>query len=74
MAQQLIIDIRITAEEYLKSYSGVARTVFTRSRDGRSIRFPANILRPFVTRDGIDGSFVITFDENQKFQDIRRLG
>lgn len=74
MSEQLIIDIRISADEYLKSYSGIARTVATRSRDGRRIRFPASILRPFVTRDGIEGSFIISFDEAQKFQEIRRLG
>lgn len=73
MSQQLIVDIKISAEEYLKSYSGLARTVATRSRDGRRIRFPAGILRPFVTRNGIEGSFVITFDEEKKFQDIHKL-
>ena len=71
--QHLIVDIQISADEYLKSYAGVARDVLTQSRDGRSVRFPATILRPFVTRNGIIGSFVIVFDQNKKFKDIKKL-
>ena len=73
MNQQLIVDIRISADEYVKSYSGVARDVVTRSRDGRHVRFPATILRPFVTRMGINGSFLIIFDENSRFKEIKKL-
>lgn len=54
-------------------YQGVASSVHAHARDGRSIRFPANILQQFVTRDGIRGSFQIIFDDNMKFQAIRRL-
>lgn len=69
----LIIDIYISAEEYLKWYGGQATAVYTHSRDGRSVSFPAKILQKFVGHDGIKGSFVITFDENNRFQKIERL-
>lgn len=71
--QFLIVDLSISPEEYLKMYQGVASSVHAHARDGRSIRFPANILQQFVTRDGIRGSFQIIFDDNMKFQAIRRL-
>ncbi|MBU2984166.1 DUF2835 domain-containing protein [Saccharophagus degradans] len=54
-------------------YAGAAKHVLAYTRDGRSIRFPAHILRPFVTRDGVQGSFVIEFDQNNRFVGINRL-
>ncbi|MGI1678294.1 MAG: DUF2835 domain-containing protein [Cellvibrionaceae bacterium] len=54
-------------------YAGQVKTVLATSRDGRRVRFPANILVPFVERDGIRGSFAISFDVENKFQNIRRL-
>lgn len=71
--QQLVVDLVITADEYSKLYSGAAKSVFARARDGRSVRFPAKILQPFVTHTGIRGSFVIHFDQSAKFQGITRL-
>lgn len=73
MQDFIIVDISISADEYLKVYQGAARDVVTQSRDGRQIRFPAHILRRFVTRDGIRGSFCIYFDQDRKFRSINRL-
>ncbi|MEH6650936.1 MAG: DUF2835 domain-containing protein [Motiliproteus sp.] len=71
--QNIIVDLRVDADEYLKYYRGQARFVTCRSRDGRTIQFPVKILSPFVTREGISGSFNIQFDADGKFVDIRRL-
>ncbi|WP_271270581.1 DUF2835 domain-containing protein [Aliamphritea hakodatensis] len=71
--QQIIVDISLSSEEFLQHYRGTAKNVVARSRDGRRIRFPAEILRPFLLHSGISGSFVIRFDEGGKFSDIRRL-
>jgi len=73
MSSSVIVDISISADEYLKWYGGSAKDVFTYSRDGRSVRFPAKILQRYVGRDGIRGSFLITFDHEQRFQKIERL-
>lgn len=73
MMHSVIIDLRIPAQEYLKVYEGAAESVLVRARDGRKIRFPAHILKRFITRSGIEGSFVIDFDQRMKFQSIRRL-
>ena len=69
----IVVDLSISADEYIKLYQGVARDVFVYSRDGRKVRFPAGILQPFVTRKGIKGSFCISFDSDQKFSGIKRL-
>ena len=70
---QLIVDLAISSDEYVKLYQGAARVVHTHSRDGRRVHFPANILVPFVEHNGVHGSFVIQFDSNNRFQQIQRI-
>jgi hypothetical protein len=66
-------DLRITRARYLSYYKGATRWVQVRARDGRRIRFPASALRPFVTEDGVRGTFEIKVDESRKLVDIRLL-
>jgi hypothetical protein len=67
------VDIYISADEYVRSYAGTAKDVITRAHDGRNVRFPANILRPFVTHDGIKGRFHIYFTPDNKFERIEKV-
>ena len=71
--QQIIVDISISPDEWIKLYQGVATDVRTRARDGRSVRFPARILSRFFLNDGVRGSFRILFDDAGKFTSIERL-
>ena len=71
--QQIIVDISISPDEWIKLYQGSATDVHTRARDGRSVRFPARILSRFFLKDGIQGSFRILFDDQGKFASIERL-
>lgn len=71
--QQIIVDISISPDEWIKLYQGVATDVRTTARDGRSVRFPARILSRFYLRDGVHGSFRILFDDVGRFTSIERL-
>ena len=71
--QQIIVDISISPDEWIKLYQGVATDVHTTARDGRSVRFPARILSRFFLQDGVHGSFRIVFDADGKFSSIERL-
>lgn len=73
MKKSLQVSISITRDEYLKWYQGAASTVLATTSTGQKVRFPANILRPFIARDGVSGTFAIYFDENNKFSEIRRI-
>lgn len=70
---QITVDLIISADEWLKVYRGSARVVRARARDGRYVQFPANILARFLRRDGVRGSFLITFDDKNRFLDIQAL-
>lgn len=71
--QEIILDITIDKEEWLRIYRGEANIVYAISRDGRSVQFPASILSKYVTHNGIDGSFVIHINDAGKFQSIIKL-
>jgi hypothetical protein len=73
MKNEVIVDIHVSAEETLRVYEGSARFIYAHALDGRSVKFPVNIMKKFVSLDGIQGRFVIEFDTDKKFKDIRRL-
>ncbi len=70
---EILIDLMISSQDYLALYQGIAKDVITKDRRGKTVRFPAKILRPFVTHHGISGTFRIEFDVNNKFKKITRL-
>lgn len=69
----VIVRLHIDAEEFLRYYRGSAKVVSAPDIYGRSVRFPANILQPFITREGIQGVFEIFFDESGKFVSIEKM-
>lgn len=69
----VVVSVQISSDEYLKYYSGSARSISTRDIYGRSVHFPAGILQKFVTRQGISGVFEIFFDQVGKFSSVERL-
>lgn len=69
----VFVNLYIAPDEYRRWYQGSVRDVLAYTVDGRSVRFPAPILRQFVTRDGIRGRFRIAFDEKNRFQSIEKI-
>ncbi|MBN2298896.1 MAG: DUF2835 domain-containing protein [Deltaproteobacteria bacterium] len=65
--------LSISSDMYLSYYRGEAEYVFTRSHEGKSVKFPARYLRKFVTHEGISGEFEIEFDHNNRLKDMRRI-
>ena len=70
---EVVVDLQLSRDKYLQLYKSYARSVQTIGRDGRSIRFPASILQPFVDHEGVRGTFLICFDDDNKFKKINRL-
>lgn len=73
MNQAVIVEMHISAEEYLRYYKGSASTVFATAVDGRRVQFPAKILQGMVDHTGITGRFLISFNQEGKFENIERL-
>ncbi len=66
--------IALSAERYLAHYQGVVRGIVVTLVDGTRLEFPAENLRPFVSREGVYGQFVLRVDANNKLQSLRRMG
>ena len=69
----IVFHLNITADEYVRVYSGTAKYVITKSIDGKSIKFPVNILQPYLTHDGVSGMFSLKYDKNNKFISIQKI-
>lgn len=66
--------LAIPADRYLAYYQGRVRYVITTSFDGRRVQFPASILRPFLTHEGVYGEFVLRYDQNRKLIGLDKVG
>ena len=69
----VVVDIHLTADEYLKWYRGESRAVVAYSRDGRRIRFPVASLHPYITHAGVRGSFAVHFNHENKLVKVEKL-
>ena len=65
--------LNVSYDKYLLVYQGHAEYIVTKATDGRTIQFPADIVRPYLTRKGVEGFFEIAFDHYNKFQSIKKL-
>jgi len=71
-AQQFTVTLSISRAEFERLYRGQAKTVLTHDHTGKTLQFPALSLQPFVTHDGVQGTFVISIDANNRLLDIQR--
>lgn len=69
----IVVKLKISADELLKYYQGSAKSVMATAANGQTVRFPAEHLRPFVTNDGIDGTYAIFYSTSGKFERIEKL-
>lgn len=74
MNQRLHVVLNISAHELEQYYEGTVGSVVATAIDGRTIRFPANILRSIVKSNGVHGTFELIFNEHSKFVSISRIG
>jgi hypothetical protein len=64
--------LKIPESELLKFYAGDARNVFATDSTGKTVQFPAEALRPFITRGGVYGRFIMHVDDNYKLIKLER--
>lgn len=71
--KRMRFSLYISAEKYQAYYRGSAKFIRVQSEDGRMLKFPADKLQQFVSHNGIEGRFEITFDDNFKLLGLRRV-
>ena len=70
---RITVSIRLTTQQVENYYRGRSRWVIANAADGRTVQLPFKVLHPFISKDGVDGMFIITTDQKHKFQAIDRL-
>ena len=70
MTSTIRFSLNLTADSYLRYYQGHAKSVSVVADDGRCVEFPANALRPFVTKQGVQGHFELQVDDNNHLQQL----
>lgn len=71
---ELRFRLNLSSAEFMAYYQGLAASIQTLSLDGRRVRFPASILRPHLSHDGVHGLFALRVDAHHRVVDLRRLG
>lgn len=72
-AREITFVLDIAPDEYLRYYQGEARHVVVRGHDGRTVQFPAGLLRRFLVHDGVRGEFRLRFDADNKLISLERV-
>lgn len=67
-------ELDINANQYLNFYKGTVRRISVIASDGKRIEFDARHIKPFLTHDGIRGTFEMELAENNQFVSIKRIG
>lgn len=67
------VHLNIPKTELLKYDSGQTRQVFAHAHDGKKIVFPVERLKPYITHEGIHGTFKIQCNEEGKLHSIEKL-
>jgi hypothetical protein len=65
--------LRIDAGEYRQYYRGAVRYVQVMDHRGRRVRFPASLLQPFVSHSGVEGQFVLRYDDAMRAHSLEKL-
>ncbi len=63
----------ISRDAFMRYYQGRAHSVFVTALDGRSVSFPASLLRNFVNHDGIQGVFRLYYGRDGKVRRMERV-
>lgn len=71
--QRFQFTLRIPTDDYALYYEGAVKDVQVETYGGIILRFPASVLRKYLTHDGIHGSFEMEVDHNDKFVSIRNI-
>lgn len=71
--KEIRLRLHISAEALLAYYRGDAGQVIATAVDGTRVQFPAHALRPYVTRDGVRGEFLLRCDRNNRLLGMQKL-
>ena len=73
LVKQISLSLQLTSRQVEEYYRGRARHVVAEAADGRIIQLPIKVLHPFISKQGIQGDFLVTTDDENRFVKIAPL-
>lgn len=67
------VDISLSTDQLKAFYAGHVFQVSARDRSGVRLQFPLQSLRPFISHEGVSGTFQIDVTSDNKLKAIRKL-
>ena len=71
--QKATFSIRLGSEQVLEFYKGLKHRVRVMTTDGKSMSLPYDILLKYLTREGIYGTFEISYDSDGNLGELNRI-
>ena len=71
--KQFSLSLQLTPRQVEEYYRGRAQQVVAEAADGRIIQLPIKVLHPFISKQGIQGDFLITTDDDNRFVKITSI-
>ena len=68
-----VFSVSLSSEQVLQFYKGVKNRVQVTTTDGQTMSLPYDILLQHVTREGIYGTFEITYASDGTLGELRRV-
>jgi len=65
--------LNLSASEIQRYYRGKTRSILVKASNGLNVQFPANLILPYVARDGVRGRFLLSYDQKGKALSLQRL-
>lgn len=68
------VTLTINTQEFARLYQGHTHDVICTTRDGRTVQFPATVLRQFLTHNGIYASLRASLAQTIDFLKLKNWG
>ncbi len=65
--------LSISSDEYLNYYRGQVKWVVAISNKGLKVKFPANLLKPYISRNGIKARFILKYLTSGKAVSLTKI-
>ncbi len=65
--------LNINAHDLEKYYRGHVHNILVKSEQGLKIKFPANLILPYVDHFGVKGRFLLEYDQQGKAISLNRI-
>lgn len=73
MVTESHFDLDMSYTQFESVYRGNTQYIQVTDNAGKQVRFSATRLRPYLTRQGIQGRFIIRYDADHKFQSLEKV-